>query len=263
MSTSTQIRRSVDDGILTMTFTRPEKLNAVSPGMLDALRDAVAELAESEELRVLVIAAEGRYFTAGIDIANMGDRGVTSTGATSPARLRRDYRKLHLLFDEMESIEKPIVLAAQGPCLGVGVEMSGSCDFRLASTTAAFGLPEVPNLAVIPGSGGVSRITRLIGPHWGKWLAMAGETVDAQLALTMGLVHAVYPVEEFSDRVAAFARKLANLPPEAMGVAKMAVDTAASVDRQTARDFDRFANTLLILSDEHKSMAQAFNARKK
>jgi enoyl-CoA hydratase len=262
---TTQIRRSVEDGVLTMTFTRPEKLNAVSPEMIDALYEAVLDLGENDDLRVLVIAAEGRFFTAGIDIGNMGasHRGIGPSGKLSPARLRRDYRKLHLVFDEMESIEKPVVLAAQGPCLGVGVEISGSCDFRLASTAATFGLPEVRNLAVVPGSGGVSRITRLVGPHWGKWLAMAGENVDADLALTMGLVHAVYPVEEFTDRVNTFARKLAGLPAEAMGVAKMAVDTAASVDRRTARDFDRFANTVLIMSDEHKDMTRAFNERKK
>jgi enoyl-CoA hydratase len=103
----------------------------------------------------------------------------------------------------------------------------------------------------------------LIGPHWTKWIAMAGENVDSSLALTIGLVHAVYPVAEFDERVDAFVRKLAALPPEAMGVAKMAVDTAASVDRQTARDFDRFSNTILMMSEEHKAMTEAFTNRKK
>ena len=83
---------------------------------------------------------------------------------------------------------------------------------------------------MIPGSGGISRVTRLVGPHWGKWLAF-GEEVSAELALTMGLVHAVYPAESFRERVTAFARKLAALPSEAAGVTKTAVDIAASVDR--------------------------------
>ncbi|MCW2621264.1 MAG: Enoyl-CoA hydratase/isomerase, partial [Frankiales bacterium] len=212
------------------------------------------------------IAAEGRYFTAGIDIGDRSTaegRGVSPEGAFSSTRLRRDYRKLHLLFDELEAIEKPVVLAAHAPCLGVGVELSASCDFRLASETAVFGLPEVPNLAVIPGSGGVSRVTRLVGPSWAKWIAMAGENVTAQQALSIGLVQAVYPVEEFAARVQAFVRRLAGLPPEAMGLAKLAVDTAASVDRGTARDFDRVANTILLMGEEHKAMTEAFAARKK
>jgi enoyl-CoA hydratase/carnithine racemase len=103
-------------------------------------------------------------------------------------------------------------------------------------------------------------VTRLVGPHWGKWLAF-GEEVSAELALTMGLVHAVYPAESFGERVMAFARKLAALPGEAAGVTKTAVDIAASVDRGTARDFDRYANTVLLTSDEHRSMLAAFKNR--
>ena len=78
----------------------------------------------------------------------------------------------------------------------------------------------------------------------------------------MGLVHAVYPAESFRERVTAFARKLAALPTEAAGVAKTAVDIAASVDRGIARDFDRYANTVLLASAEHKAKLEAFQNRK-
>jgi len=265
MAESTNARRTEVDGILTITFTRDAKLNAVSPDMVDMLRQAAADLGDREDLRVLLINAEGRYFTAGIDIAQsvMGKAQARAEGPVSTKVLRRDYRKLHLLFDELEAIEKPVVLAAHAPCLGVGVELSGSCDFRLASEAARFGLPEVENLGVIPGSGGVSRVTRLVGPAWGKWLAMAGETVDAEQALNMGLVQAVYPVEKFAAEVDRFVRRLAGLPTEAVGLAKVAVDAAASVDRVTARDVDRLANSVLLLSDEHREMTRAFVERKK
>lgn len=79
----------------------------------------------------------------------------------------------------------------------------------------------------------------------------------------MGLVHAVHPVDLFDEEVGRFARKLAGLPAEAVGLAKLAVDTAASVDRGTARDFDRVANTVLLMSEEHRAMTQAFNQREK
>ena len=164
-------------------------------------------------------------------------------------------------MDELEAIEKPSVLAVHARCLGVGLEIGASCDFRLAAEGASFALPELPNLAVIPGSGGISRVTRLVGPHWGKWLAF-GEEVSAELALTMGLVHAVYPAESFRERVTAFARRLAALPTEASGIAKTAVDIAASVDRGIARDFDRYANTVLLTSAEHQAKLEAFKNRK-
>ena len=90
------------------------------------------------------------------------------------------------------------------------------------------------NLGVIPGSGGISRLTRLVGPHWAKWLVMAGNTVHAAAALQMGLVHAVHPQESFDDEVDKFVQRIAQLPHEAVGVAKLAIDATVSMDRGTA-----------------------------
>jgi enoyl-CoA hydratase len=258
-------RLSEDGGVITVTFTRDDKRNAVSGEMYAMLKYAAQALAERDDLRVLLITAEGAYFTAGFDITEMktSTLGDSSDGVIRGSNMRYQYRAHahHDFNDELEQIEKPIVLAAQGHCMGLGVEMGASCDFRLASDTARFGLPEVGNLALIPGAGGVSRLTRLLGPHWAKWLVMAGETVDAHQAQAIGLVHAVYPAAEFPARAKQFALKLATQPREAVGVAKMAIDTAASVDRRTARDFDRFAQTTLFMSQEYQDRVHAFQQR--
>jgi enoyl-CoA hydratase len=254
-----EARLDRDGTVLTLTFTRDAKLNAVSPPMLDALRAAVEQLADDTAVRVLVVTGEGRYFTAGMDAFRSGEAlGLLADDSTAGSEFRHHYRKLHRLFDELEAIEKPVVLAAQGPCLGVGVELGVSCDFRLASDRATFGLPEIPNLAVLPGSGGISRLTRLVGPHWARWLAMAAQTVDAEEALRIGLVHRVIPHDRFGAEVAAFARHLAELPAEAVGLAKLTIDAAADTDRTTARNVDRIANTLLVLSEEHRRIRKQF-----
>jgi enoyl-CoA hydratase len=242
---------------MTLRFTREEKYNAVSPEMLDFMREAVAEFAENDQHRVLIITANGRYFTAGIDIGRL-EEGDSHKERESGLNIRRDYRRLHLLFDELEAIEKPIIHAAQGPCFGVGVELAASCDFRLAAPRATYALPEIENLAVIAGSGGVSRVTRLVGPHWARWIAMAPERVDAQKAMIMGLVHEVYSDETFDADVHAFASKLAGLSREALGLAKLAIDAAEAGDRVTARNFDRVANTLLMNSNEHRERIESF-----
>lgn len=254
-----EARLDRDGPVLTLTFTRDAKLNAVTPGMLDLLREAVDTLAVDRAVRVLVITAEGRYFTAGMDAHLSGrELGLMVDDGTAGSEFRRNYRNLHRLFDELEAIEKPVVLAAQGPCLGVGVELGVSCDFRLAASRATFGLPEIPNLAVLPGSGGISRLTRLVGPHWARWLAMAAQTVDAEEARAIGLVHRVIPDDAFTAEVAAFAHHLAGLPAEALGLAKLAIDAAADSDRTTARNVDRIANTLLVLSEEHRQIRKQF-----
>lgn len=245
--------------MLTVRLTRDRKLNAVTGDMLDALRAAVAELADRDDAGALVITAAGRYFTAGVDITALpvGDTGPGVRGSD----FRRAYRGLHQLFDRIEAVEKPVILAAQGPCLGIGVELAASCDFRFATERTTFGLPEVRNLAALPGSGGISRLTRLIGPHWAKWVAMAGQTLDAQRALAAGLVHAVYPEDEFDRLVREFALDLVGQPREAVGLAKLLVDAAATADRTTARDLDRIANSALIASSEHQAKLAAFRNR--
>jgi enoyl-CoA hydratase len=249
-------RLSEDDGILTVTFDRQDKLNAISPQLTALLWEAVRALGDRDDINVLVITGVGRFFTAGIDLAHpAADR----RGGQLPSDIayRRTYRRHHLLYDEIEAIEKPVILAAQGGCLGAGVELGASCDFRFAAQSAYFGLPEV-RLGLIPGSGGASRVTRIVGPHWGKWLAMAGETIDADQALAIGFVHRVFPDESFAEEVHAFARRLASLPVEAVGSAKITVDLAADVDRTSQRHIDRLANTSLALRDDFAERSAAF-----
>jgi enoyl-CoA hydratase len=261
--TTDDIRREEQDGIIVLTFTRDAKRNAVTPDMLETIAAAVRDLGDDDAHRVLVITGEGRYFTAGLDIATLiTNVGEGTDGIVRGSNMRRQYRAyaFHDLFDEMEMVEKPIIVAAQSHCLGVGIEMAVSCDFRFAAEGTTFGLPEVANIATIPGSGGISRLTRLVGPHWARWLAMACQTITAEQARQIGLVHDIYPAEGFRDKVIEFAMKLAAMPREALGLAKVAIDAAASVDRRTAREIDRLAQTTLFMSDDYRDRVNAFNA---
>lgn len=243
--------------VLEVTLDRDAKLNAISPSMTDVLNQAVRTAAVRDEIRVLLINARGRYFTAGIDLNAPTPAGVARHGQ----EFRRLYRDHHRLYDELEAIEKPVVLAAQGPCLGAGLEMAGSCDFRLAAEGAYFQLPEVA-LGTVAGSGGVSRVNRLVGPHWTKWLAMANQPVDAHQALAIGLVHRVLPAEGFAAGVLAFCQELAALPAQAMGATKRAIDMCEDVDRATARDVERTINGALIAGAEFRELAEALRNRR-
>ena len=250
---------SIDDGIITVTIDRQRKLNAISAEVTRMLWDAANMLADRDDLRCMVITAKGKYFTAGQDLATGGGTrpGNPETEHLHPGwNFRRNYRSHHLLYDEFEAIEKPIILAVQGICLGSGVEMAASCDFRFCTPQAEFALPEVA-LGAIAGSGGTSRITRLVGPHWGKWLAMAGMRVNADDARMMGLIHQVYPEEGFLDQVYAFCRHLISLPAEAVGLAKLVVDMANDVsDRTVQRHVDRI--TVYSTMDEWNKRTARF-----
>jgi enoyl-CoA hydratase len=143
---STQASVSEAEGVITVTFTRSEKRNAISREIFAVLGYAAKALAERDDLRVLLITAEGPYFTAGFDINDMrtSTLGESSDGVIRGSNMRYQYRAAahHDFNDELEQIEKPIILAAQGHCMGFGVEMGSSCDFRLASDAARFGLPD-------------------------------------------------------------------------------------------------------------------------
>jgi enoyl-CoA hydratase len=235
-----------DDGIMTVMVDRQEKLNAYSPQVTATFWDAANALADRDDLRCMVIAAKGKYFTAGLDLAAGGGNrpGNPETMDQHPGwNFRRNYRSHHLLYDEFEAIEKPIVLAVQGICLGAGVEMGMSCDFRFCTPNAQFGVPEV-RLGAIAGSGGTSRLTRIVGPAWAKYLAMAGMRVDAQRALMMGLVQDIFPEETFLADVYAFCRSMMEIDPEVLGIAKLAIDMYTDVqDRTVQRHIDRLVVT--------------------
>ncbi|MFD0687642.1 enoyl-CoA hydratase/isomerase family protein [Actinomadura fibrosa] len=249
------------DGVLTVTIDRQAKRNAISPQVTALLWRAAGLLADRDDLRCLVITGTGPYFTAGVDLsAPVGDRpGDPETEHLHPGwNFRRNYRSHHLLYDEFETIEKPVIVAAQGICLGAGVEMAVSCDFRFCTPEAEFGVPEV-RLGVVAGSGGTSRLTRLVGPAWGKWMAMAGRRVGAEQAKQIGLVHDVFPAETFLDDVYAFCRELMEIPAETLGVAKLAVDMYADVsDRTAQRHIDRLVVSGMMNSPDFLERVKRF-----
>jgi len=246
-------RRTEREGVITLCFTRPEKLNALTPEMIDALGDAVDALAARDDLRVLVITGQGRYFTSGVDVGAsmpMGDEATAS-------KARSNGRRMHSVFDRIEAVEKPVVLAAQGPCWGAGLELAVSCDFRLAAAHSTFALPEI-RLGLVPSSGGVSRLTRLVGTGWSRWLAMAGQVISADDARAIGLAHAVYPVDEFDARVQGFVDELCTLPAEALGLTKIAIGVCAELGPERGRDVERLTAGIVVSTREYRERIQSF-----
>lgn len=249
------------DGILHVTFNRPEKYNAISLEMWEGLWAATVMLRDRDDLQALLLSAQGRYFSAGIDLHSPL---APDPALTSPSDFRRWYRQgigsLHALGDEWESIEKPITVAFQGPCLGGALELSLCADFRLATADARLGLPEIA-LGGIPGSGGTSRLVRLAGPHWARWMVLANRQVDGEQARMIGLVHDVLPAQGFTQAALDFCRSLVALPREAFAAGKLAIELAVDLDRAQARNMERMAVSALVQGDEYKAMMAAMQAK--
>jgi enoyl-CoA hydratase len=225
--------------------------------MRDELREAVRELVNDDELRVLVLTGEGRAFSAGEDVRGM--QSLTEIGTKGFRRIARD---IHNVFDEIEAMEVPVVAAINGVAAGGGLELALSCDFRFAAETAKLGFPE-NNVGLIPGSGGCSRLVKLVGLARAKRLVMSGEMVPASKALEIGLVEEVFKGEELLPKSMEFARQLAAKAPLALGLAKIVLNACLDVDPNTGRNLERLGQSILKKTEDHQEGAQAFVEKRK
>jgi enoyl-CoA hydratase len=214
-----------------------------------SLGEAVDRFRDSPDLKVMLIRATGRYFSAGADLKE-NSSGKSRASPRSGSAIREMHRRLpndmRRIWDEIEHIEKPFVVAHQGPCVGGSLEMSLSCDFRLASTRASYAFPEA-KFGVLPATNGISRLTRIVGTHWARFLVMANLPASAEQALNMGLVHLVFPEESFEEDVMNFCRHLTHQNGEMIGTAKIAIELAKDLEAAQAGAVERLANSALML----------------
>jgi enoyl-CoA hydratase/carnithine racemase len=250
MSEAPHLLTEVTDGILIATLNRPDKLNSLSNQTMELFEHALLRFRDGDDIKVMLIRATGRYFCAGADLkeGSAHKQKLTATGIRETHRIHN--RGMHRIYDEMEHIEKPIVVAHHAMCVGGGLEMSLSCDFRLAAKSAGYAFPE-GLFGVLPASNGVSRLTRICGPHWARWLVMANKKADADMAFTMGLVHQVFPDESFEAEVMDFCRHLAKQNGEQMGAAKVTIDLCAELGRDAGRHVERMGNSGLMLNPSY------------
>ena len=247
-----------DDGaIIIATLNRPEKLNAITPQTMELFEEALHRFRDTPSLKVMLIRATGRYFCAGVDLR--AGKETPAEMARTASQIRENHRLktlgMHRIYDEMEAIEKPIVVAHQGPTVGGGLEMSLSCDFRLAAKSASYAFPE-GKFGVLPASNGVSRLARIVGTHWARYLIMANLSADADRAYVMGLVHEVFPDASFEQDVMTFCRHLSEQNSEQMGTAKLAIEMAHDLGLAQARNVERMANSALMLNPDYLALIE-------
>lgn len=245
-----------DGAVLVTTLNRPEKLNALTRETMATFEQALHRFRDTPALKVLLVRATGRYFSAGADLREGGGTPLPATGSGIREMHRLNLNGMQRIYDEMEHIEKPIVVAHQGTCVGGGLELSLSCDFRLAAKSARYSFPE-GKFGVLPASNGVSRLVRIVGTHWARYLIMANLVADADKALVMGLVHEVFPDEGFQDRAMEFCHHLARQNGEQMGTAKIAIELARDLGLDQARHIERMANSVLMLSPDYLTAYQS------
>ena len=249
------INFELKDRIATITLNRPDRLNAINEDMRDDFSRLFTELQTNEDIGVVIFTGSGRAFSAGGDIKYF-ERDWRTTS------FRAENHRLTQFFDELELIEKPVLAAINGPCTGAGLQITLSCDIRLASDQAEFGFRE-NNIGLIPGAGGCSRLVKLIGYGKAKELIFTGEMISAMEAERIGLVNRVVPHDELIVHTRSLAEHLLTRAPEALGLAKRILWHSVNSDFSTGRTLEALAQSILIKSKDHREGIRAFREKRK
>jgi enoyl-CoA hydratase/carnithine racemase len=242
----------VKDGVATLTLNRPEKLNAVTDAMRQALARHVDAINRDPAVRVAVVRGAGtRAFSAGSDIYE--------TSGRTPVE-KRDTVEMeapHLL----RRCVKPVVAMIRGYALGGGLELALACDVRIASETAQFGLPEV-TLGWIPGAGGTQYLPRLVGSGMAAYLLYTGERIDAARARAIGLVDVLVPDADLEGETARVAALIARNRLEALVFLKSALRMADRATPEVGTDYERELIALCYSFPDREARIRAFRDRK-
>ena len=243
----------VADGIGTITLNRPEVRNALNATVVRELRQAMADLEADDEVTVVVFTGAGeKSFAAGADISQLPKKTFNDALASEMQRL----------YGEVEALSKPTIAAVNGYALGGGCELAISCDIRLASENAKFGLPEL-NLGIIPGAGGTQRLARLIGQGRAMEVILTGRMIDAAEAERIGLVSRSVPAGELSEAVRQTAAAIVSKGPVAVRLAKTAVKAGMETDLQTGLLIERLAQAVLFTTQDKVEGTTAFLEKRK
>ena len=240
--------------VAVLTINRPDKLNALNSKVHSEGVAALDELRTDGEIRVVVITGAGeKSFVAGADISEFaGQTAVT----------QRNTFLEKTLFNSIDNFPKPVIAMINGFCLGGGCELALACDIRMASEKARLGQPEI-NLGIIPGGGGTQRLTRLVGEGKSMEMILSGEMIDANTALSLGLVNHVFAPDELESKTMEMANKIAEKAPIALQMAKEAVKLASrsNLDEGMRREVDLFA-ICFSTEDKEEGVAAFLEKRK-
>jgi 2-oxoglutaroyl-CoA hydrolase len=245
-----RVARETDRGVATITLDVPEKFNRVSMGARDELAQVFGQLGADDAVRVIVLCGAGEAFTAGGDIGMFMERDADTLS------------HLHVNVAAPERCPKPVIAQLHGYCFGVGLELALACDFRVASDDAQLALPEV-TLGMIPGSGGASRLVKMVGVARAKDLVMRGRRVTAAEAQAWGLLCEVVPREALGAAVASLADELASRPALALRTAKRVIGDAQDAPLSAAMESEGLAYGLLRGSHDFAEGVAAFVQKRK
>jgi 2-(1,2-epoxy-1,2-dihydrophenyl)acetyl-CoA isomerase len=246
-----------DQGLATLTFNAPDRLNAVSRKMIAEIKTCWEDLAADSSVRAVLLTGSGRGFCAGADLADP-DREVSAT-ADSGAALEKYFNPVIRL---MRALPKPIVSAVNGVAAGVGMSFVLASDIAIAAKSASF-LQAFARIGLLPDGGSTWFLPRLVGEQRARALAMLAPQIPAEQAREWGLIWDVVEDGELMKTATELARRLADGPMMSLARIKEAMNRASGNDLSRQLDLERDLQRELGRSEDYKEGVTAFLAKRK
>lgn len=252
---TTDLLETVKDGVAVLTLNRPDRLNAMSRPMLDAMLEALPRLADDPAVGVVVLTGAGRGFCAGGDVKAMAE-GNELGGQTMEEKAQglRDRMETSRWLHEMP---KPTIAMLRGPAAGAGLSLAMACDMRIASDTARLGTA-FARVGYSGDFGGSYYLTQLVGTAKARELYFTADLLDAQQALGLGLVNRVVPDARLEEETMALASRLARGPRVAFRYMKRNMNAAESASLKEMLDLEAWHHTRTGMTEDHREAARAF-----
>lgn len=245
------------DGIVTLILNRPELRNPISDQeMVEALLAALDRLESDPDARVAILTGAGKAFSSGGNIREMRPGGSLNTG--SPVITRSNYTKgIQRLPLAFARLEVPVIAAVNGAAIGAGCDLACMCDLRIAAESARFAESFV-KLGLIAGDGGSWLLPRVIGWSKAAEMALTGDMIDANEALSCGLVSQVVPDDRLMDAARALALRIAVNPPHAVRMTKRLLWEGRRVDLGSLLEMASAMQAAAHMTEDHAEAVSAF-----
>ncbi|MBL9050906.1 MAG: enoyl-CoA hydratase [Tabrizicola sp.] len=215
---SARVKRQDQDGVATVTLSAPETLNALSTEMLEALASTFRQIAADDSIRVVILTAEGKAFSAGHDLKEM--QGYRTAPDQGRAAYQALFDRCASVMQQIATLPQPVIAAVQGVATAAGCQLACSCDLIVASETSRFGVNGI-NLGLFCSTPAVA-LSRRIAPGAAFELLTTGEFLSAERAQTLGVVNRLAAPDRLADEALALARSIAAKDPAAIRLGKRA-----------------------------------------
>ncbi len=256
MSTPPLIDLQVDTGIATLTLNRPDKRNAMSDAMRAEFIHALEQVAADKAIRALVLTGAGKGFCAGGDVAGMEKRMNAPAGEVGFNGWHRQQRVHHTQM-LLHTMPKPVIAAVNGAASGLGADTALACDFIIASEWASFTWSYI-HRGIVPDGGGMYFLPRRVGLPIAKQLIFTGRKVDADEALSLGIVDRKTTADQLLADAQAWARELSQGSATALALSKTILNQTFELPAQQVFAQGSQAQGICYTSTEHRDSVMAF-----